>query len=441
MQRSLKVNLRKALTPLEKYLLGSAYFSLQEYLKFDQKVSLLFNYYLSQLRGKDTGTRSEISFVLYSKACERLLTPLILYIAESGILKEQALTLNLIVLQGVHQLQVRPQTLDQLRALGITVQSDYLSLIRACADPERKVVVFCLDHRKFYEFHKCGVDTVDQLRKFGVKTISIQHGGTRKDSVQGLATTVSDIIMVWGKWIERELVHRYGVETERVRVVGNPLHDALITLDPKAALATLQELYPQVQSQLPDKKIVVFAACLHTEYRGYGDEQQLYQDYIRHIYASLDPEKILLLIKMHPNDSRDPNIYRQVAQQVADLDSVIVIEPEVTELSVYQLLSIADLFLTRSSTVAEEALMIGKKVVAFDLFENGPSQGYKHLEEYGVFQTVYAEPKSALKIQVDRMLFDEDSDHSPSVNLEAEFTYALDGNSTQRAVDEIMKRL
>ncbi len=436
MLQKLKIRSRQDIVPLEKAILGQYYFSLQDYLGFDEKLALLFQSVL--LRLSRPFTQPEISFFLYSKACERLLIPLLLHLAESGILEENGIKLNLIVLPGIHQLQLVPQTLEQLRSLGITPQANYLSLIRACLSPPNKVVVFCLDHRELYDFHQCGVDTADQLCQFGVNTISIQHGGTRKDSVKGLASTVSDLIMVWGKRVERELVQDYGVDPQRIRVVGNPLHDVLTTLDPEAALVTLQECYPQVQPQLQNKKIVVLAACLHTEYQGYGDEPQLYRQYIQHIYESLDFSSVLLLIKMHPNDQRNPNLYRQAAQQFADLDSVIVIEPEVTELNVYTLLAIADLLLTRSSTVAEEALMMGKKVVAFDLFQDGPSQGYKHLEEYGVYQTVYGEPKTALKTQVEHMLSDGNSDHSTSIDLAAEFTYVLDGNSTQRAVNEIV---
>lgn len=439
MLQKLKISLREGLVPLEKTVLGQYYFSLQDYLSLDKKLAMLLK--SVPLRFSRSSSQPEISFFLYSKACERLLIPLLLHLAESGILERQGIKLNVIVLPGIHQLQLVPQTLEKLSALGITPQANYLSLVRACLSPHNKVVVFCLDHRELYKFHRCGVDTADQLRQFGVQTLSIQHGGTRKDSVKGLASTASDLMMVWGKRVERELVQDYGVDPQRVRVVGNPLHDVLNTLDSQAALATLQQCYPQVQPQLPQKKIVVLAACLHTEYQGYGDEAQLYRQYIQHIYQSLDFSKVLLLIKMHPNDQRNPNLYQQAAQEFADLESVIVIEPEVTELSVYTLLSIADLLLTRSSTVAEEALMMGKQVVAFDLFEEGPSKGYKHLEEYGVYQTVYAEPKLALKTQIEQMLGDENSDHSMEIDLAAEFTYALDGQSTQRAVNEIVTHL
>ena len=42
-----------------------------------------------------------------------------------------------------------------------------------------------------------------------------------------------------------------------------------------------------------------------------------------------------------------------------------------TDLDVYSLLYIADLLITRASTVAEEAVLMGKKVIAFDLIELG----------------------------------------------------------------------
>ncbi len=434
-----KHRLRKSLEPLEFAILSNYYFSLQKYLKFSDKFKLIRKYLLFRVSPNPLDVQPEVSFLLYSKACERLLIPLLVNLLQRPEVRENKCKINLIVLNGVHQLRLNPSTIEQLNSLECPVQTDYFSLIRACQQPKNKLVVLCLDHRLSYKFHKCGVDTVDKLKEFSVKTISIQHAGTHEDCVKELASSASDTIMVWGKRVWRELIHKYGVDSKRVRLVGNPLHDRLTLLNRKKILNKLVEIYPQFKHPPPQKKIVLLATDLHAQYREYENEQELYQEYIRNVYQSLDFSKVLLLIKMHPLDKKKPNLYRQAAQDYPE-NSIIIIEPEVTELDVYRLLFISDLLLTRCSTVAEEALMIGKKVVAFDLFPSGPSKGYKHLEEYGSYTTAYASPQKALKESIATVLLSS-SHENKNQNIEEKITYCLDGNSTNRAVNEILKQL
>ena len=438
-KKSFKRWLRQSLDPSEMAILSNYYFSLQKYLKYSDKFNLIGKYLLFRASSQPSNIQPEISFLLYSKACERLLIPLLVNLLQRPEVREKKCKINLIVLGGVHQLKLNSSIIERLKELGCPIQTDYFSLIRACQQPKNKLVVVCLDHRLAYQFHKCGVDTVDKLKEFGVKTVSIQHGGTREDSVKELASSASDTIMVWGRRVWRELTDKYGVDSSRVKLVGNPLHDRLTLLNQKKILNKLVEIYPQVKEHLPQKKIVLLATCLHTEYRDYDNEQELYQEYVRHIYQSLDFSQVFLLVKMHPLDKREPNLYRQAAQEYSN-ESIIIIEPEVTELDIYRLLFISDLLLTRCSTVGEEALMMGKKVVAFDLFASGPSKGYKHLEEYGTYTTAYASPKEALKEGIATALFSV-SNGNKKHNLEEEITYCLDGNSTNRAVDEVLKQL
>lgn len=438
-KKSFKHWLRQSLEPLEIAILSNYYFSIQRYLKYSDKFKLIGKYLSFRASSEPIDVRPEVSFFLYSKACQRLLIPLLLNLLQQPEVKENKCKINLIVLDGVHQLRLNSSTIKQLKTLGCSVETDYFSLIRACQQPKYKLVVLCLDHRVAYKFHKCGVDTVDKLKEFSVKTISIQHGGTREDSVKELASSASDIIMVWGKRVWKELIYKHGVNSKRVRLVGNPLHDRLTSLSREEILNKLVEIYPQLRQHLPNKQVILLATCLHTEYRDYENEQELYQEYIRHVYQSLDFSQVLLLIKMHPLDKKDPNLYRQAAQDYPD-NSIIVIEPEMTELDVYRLLFISDLLLTRCSTVAEEALMTGKSVVAFDLFPSGPSKGYKHLEEYGSYTTAYASPEQGLKESITTALFSSYNSNTKQ-NIEEEITYKLDGNSTNRAVDEILARL
>jgi CDP-glycerol glycerophosphotransferase (TagB/SpsB family) len=182
----------------------------------------------------------------------------------------------------------------------------------------------------------------------------------------------------------------------------------------------------------------LLATCLHSEYKGREQEQRLYETYMRHIYQSLDFSKVLLLIKMHPLDQTSPNIYQTTCQSPHALQSKVIIGADVTELDIYQLIMMSDLVLTRASTVGEEALMLGKKVIAFDLFADGPSIGYKHLADYGSHRTVYAEPSECLEEAMAQALSFPLLDEQDQANIIADLTYALDGQSTQRAVEVLL---
>ena len=110
------------------------------------------------------------------------------------------------------------------------------------------------------------------------------------------------------------------------------------------------------------------------------------------------------------------------------------------DLDVHSLLSISDLLITRASTVAEEALVMGKKVIAFDLVEAGPAKDYKHLEAYQAYQTIYPFSSPPLKDVVCSALLgncNSASDHF----IEEEFTYSLDGKSAYRVANEVIDQL
>ena len=146
---------------------------------------------------------------------------------------------------------------------------------------------------------------------------------------------------------------------------------------------------------------------------------------------------------MHPLDSGQPNLYLQAIPPELSDTAVTVIEATQTELDIYSLLKISDALITRASTVAEEALMMGKRVVSFDYLVEGPAKGYRHLEEYGVYQTVYPTPESSLRQAIKQALTPAllTQASGAAKDLAAEFTYRLDGQSTVRAADALLEDL
>lgn len=435
----LKDTVRKVTDPLEVGILGNDYFTLQKSLGYSDKLRLIWNTLQLRAPSQSIDIQPEITFLLYSNAGKRLLLPLIFNLLKRPEIQEKGIKVNVILLFGIHRLTLSDSDLQKLQTLKCQVQTDYFSLIRACHQPEQKLVICCLDHRRAYTYHFWGVDAVSQLQQCGVKTLSIQHAGTRADSVEDLASAVSHQVLLWGKRVYREITETYGGDPKRFRIVGAPVHDRLAALDHHQAQQQFIQCYPEVGEQLAHKRVVLVATCLHTEYRGRGDETQMYLDYMDHIYKSLDLSKVLLLVKMHPNDTLDPNLYSQAIPDDESKASIVIVEPTVSELDIYSLLSLSELLITRASTVAEEAMLMGKKVISFDLLKDGPSQNYKHLEEYGSYTTTYTAPEDALKTAVDAALFGPPSEQDQQLSLiEEDLTHALDGHSADRAVDEIL---
>jgi hypothetical protein len=371
-----------------------------------------------------------------------MLAPVAIDLLQRHELHRSNVSIRVVVFEQIYQLKLRPSHVEQLVSLGCQIESDLFGLIQACHQPNHKLVVLCLDQRKMYRYHNFGVDTADKLRHFSVKTISIQHGGTLENCMEELASSASDVIMVWGERTFRELTSRHAVAPERVRVVGNPLHDRLRNLNREAALKTLFERYPKIEEQFVNKRIALLATRLHSDYRPFPNEQQLYQAYMKHLYGSLDASRMFLIIKMHPLDTISPNLYLQAIPNDEVSASLLIVEPDDPDLDIYSLLLVSDFLITRASTVGEEALLFGKKVIAFDMLSNGPSKHNKHLAEYGDYTVVYPTPEGDLRLALSFAATDS-SAQSVRFNssTEKDLTYRLDGCSTKRASDEILRYL
>ena len=372
-------------------------------LRFLERITILWRCLLRRIACSRVGRSCEISALVYSQADKRMLIPIVLRILKRSDRNKGMIRVNLVLQTPMTRSELGQNILEQLNSLGCNVAENKFSLIEACIRPRGKVVLLCLDHRRFYEYHKTGVDTADVLRRFSVKTVSIQHGGSRDDMVAGLATFASDTMLLWGRKVFRELVQNHRVDQHRLRLVGNPLHDIIPTLDREKIIGIIEKHFPEFRRESSTKKVVILATCIHYEYKDYDNEQEMYEKFLQHIYASLDFSRIFLFIKTHPEDPNNP-LYAQLIPP-HNRQSVRIIDSGIADLNVYSLLHVADLLITRASTVAEEALVMGKPVIAFDLIKSGPSKYYKHLEAYGFYRTVYASPQNALRKAISAALF------------------------------------
>jgi hypothetical protein len=367
--------------------------------------------------------RRRITGLVYSSACERVLVPLLIELAgDPG---------NAVTVVLPYPSQVSATLRQRLRDAGCAVDRRDGSLLQACRDGPRATVLLCLDHRQFYRYHRLGVEVAESLARYGVQTFCMQHGGTQDDSVAGLASSASSTLLVWGEATARRLQSAHGVPPARIRLVGNPLHDRLAGLQRDAARRDLAARHPAFWQRAEGKPLVLLATTIQREYAGYPDEQARYRRYLQHLYASLDFSRVSLVVKAHPNDLRvNDNLYEQLLPAGLPPGAALVL-PSATPPDVYVLLAACDLLVTRASTVAEEALLLGRKVVAFDLDADGPARHYAHLGQWGPYHHVTATPEGALRDTIASVLA------APEVPASAarvrDVTFALDGGSLRRA--------
>ena len=436
-----KYSLKKIISSTEHRLLGDYFFSLSELLSIKQRIYLLFYFFFLHLRklikkDKTKPPGREISALVYSAADQRMLIPLVLRILSSAEFRRD-LRINLLLFKDIPQ-----QTAGELRSSGCHIEKTFKSLLRACFQPRGKVVLLCLDQRYFYHYHRYGVDTAEVLKQFKVKTISIQHGGSRKDSVEGLASSASDILMVFGKKIFTDLHSTFHRDRTSLRLTGNPLHDRLFKLDKRETLRALSVRHPHFTKIMTGKRIIFFGGCLHDYYDSHQNPEKMYRTYVRHIYKSIDFTTAILLVQPHPEDRERAKWYYELIPGSCQ-DSILFIDSQPVEsvLDAYSLINISDLLITLASTLAEEALILKKPVLAFDLLEEGRTKQYRHLEYYRFYKTVYAAGKNSLKDSIKDMLRDLPAGAFDAAKVIEDYAYRLDGHSTERAVAEILREL
>lgn len=278
--------------------------------------------------------------------------------------------------------------------------------------------IICLDHAFFYKQHNLGINIINYLRKNKARTVSIQHGGFQRDNIVGQASSCSEFQIVFGRLMYEGLI-KAGWSKEKVYLTGNPLHDKI-------------GFMKKDESQFREKRIISLVTCMHTEYDNRENPIDHYLKYLKNVYSSIDYNKFQLYVKMHPNDSLDPNLYFIARKQLGLTTREIKIDIyDFPELSVYDVIQASQIVISRSSTAIEEALLLNKMVVAYDLFENGPSQHYNYLLKYSNYKRI-VEDTTILRTHIAKMSSESSLNSGKLNELIENSTYKLDGRSSER---------
>ncbi|QFZ92215.2 hypothetical protein [Synechococcus elongatus] len=372
--------------------------------------------------------RPQIAALIYSRACLRVLVPYLERLRQIQAVTAGDRPFDIWLLLPTER-EVKARELRSLVGPGCRLSRSLWPLRYLHANPQQSVGLFCLDHQLFPEAHRLGIRVAGWLRQQGVATTCSQHGGTDAESLASLASSASETLLIWGRYAEQVLRDRYHWSSSQLKVVGNPLHDRLLTSPQSAELNF-------------DQPLILVATTLQREYDDRPDPKQCYRDYLRCLFTALEGVAGQVVIKRHPRDPQHPDFYAEILAEFRDLQNRTTLLWPQDQPDTYQLLQQADLVISRASTVLEEAVMLGKAAIAFDLFPNGPASRYRHLQAFPNFQWIAgaAVPPLTEAIRTalitPKRLTDEDRDRCI-----AAFSDRLDGRSVERGVAVIRNQL
>ena len=267
----------------------------------------------------------------------------------------------------------------------------------------------------------------DKLRAIGNKN-KIQNDNVKPRARYGIGNCTR--IAVFGEFTKKMLVDK-GTEPSRVVVVGNPDYDKFSEdINPKA-------IYER-RSNSAKQKIVLLATSDLAGARLWTYEDMEY--FVKSVVSEVcemkdDNEKVQLIIKIHPREIQsDYDKYLTTEQRTR----VIVTK----DTNIYDLIDVSGSFLTDISSVALDAIIMGRPVGIVNL-TGRPYPCIPYPEEY-VSKGVALEmrKKEEIKGVIRRLLGDTTLLKNMEKNREgflSEQLLSIDGGSGERAARAIEK--
>lgn len=206
---------------------------------------------------------------------------------------------------------------------------------------------------------------------------------------------------------------------KKVVITGQPRYDVLYHAD---------KLYDRAKIMRdlglnPDKKMLFWTTATH----GASLAENIKN--IKTVYNAMASLKdVLLVIKLHPEEDQKALLYKADKS----FEPLIVGGEEDT----YPLLFACDLMMTKSSTTATEAVALNKPVISLNL--SGEPDMVRYVAER-VALGVYKEED--LKPAIERLLKDDSELAKNREKYIEKYLYKIDGKSTERAVNLILKVL
>ncbi len=267
---------------------------------------------------------------------------------------------------------------------------------------------------------KCILDAakLEKITTFGIQHGNIHdlHPAYRYTKEDRLRKVVPDFTLVWGAYWKNFLSNMAEYSESSLLVTGQSRTDIIPVLQ-KVQGSLKQKL------GLPDSDIVVFAS-------------QLQQDPLLRERAAKDvfvmaaemPETHLV-IKLHPSEANDVPYYNEIAASVKCTNFSVV-----NQMDLYELIASCQLLITCFSTVGTETIYFGKPLIILDHLKQD-LQGYiGDKVAFGAYNSADL-VRIATEILQGRLTHDMDAYR----NYIYERSFKIDGNASQRIIDQIVK--
>lgn len=266
------------------------------------------------------------------------------------------------------------------------------------------------------------------LKREGVPIVVLQDG-IRSNDLTGnyVMPKVGDVHAAWGEYYRQWHIDR-GKPPESQIVTGFPRHDRLVRLPPvdREAIAERFGLDPERKMVLIATEWFQAASSRYTT--------EIEEDYVRHVLRALKPHQgdIQVVAKLHPYFQEKCG---RIVIEIAEQEGVRII---IARDSLWDLIQMSSFVIVFVSSVAVEALTIGKPVISVNLSDRKDISG---LALDGLAIGAYDE--DGLDRAIRECLISPDSCVAPDgkrQELLLPFTGPLDGCSAKRVAELIESR-
>jgi Putative glycosyl/glycerophosphate transferases involved in teichoic acid biosynthesis TagF/TagB/EpsJ/RodC len=229
-----------------------------------------------------------------------------------------------------------------------------------------------------------------------------------------LSNKVADYFLVSGTKFER--IKRIFSDSKECLVVGQPRYDILHYVN----RLYNKKIFLNKYKINPSHKIILWTTQCHSM----SDEEN--QKNLRTVFSSIEKfNDITLIIKQHPDEGAR---YTKMIMEFLNKYSINVIFPP-TNSDIYEQLYICDLMITKNSTTAIEALVLGKPIIVLNLGDEPDIMDYV---EKGVALGVYKEEE--LKNSINKIIKNDIDFTKNRESYIYESLYRIDGRSSERVV-------
>jgi len=307
----------------------------------------------------------------------------------------------------------------------------YIELMKRVVQIENPNIIVILDEYGLY-----GRAAVVAGKLNSIPTLGIQHGIIEPHSFGYFHTKdeiltrnfldfsfcpIPDKTAVSGEYYKKILTKYGSYSADKIIVTGQPKYDILAHV---TKIYNKKKICDQLKIS-PDKKIIVFASQPHPEHVNEFLFRSLFK-------AVKEIPNTQLVIKLHPNEY-DKSLHERIAREV-NIDVVIT-----KDVNLFELLNACDILMTISSTVALEAMILGKPVIIVDLKTKPDETSFvKSDAAIGVHESEDIKP-AIVKVLNDKKI--RKKLESNMKGFVYDHAYKIDGSASKRIVKLINRMI